>query len=150
MKKETREARETAGLIDNWDRSLPQQNNNPTKSVLERILFVVLNAVVVALLAIHFLLYSSLHEGEDPLGLIITYPAAVAFLITGGLLIVLRRFLRISALGLALPFIAILYTLPASIIVASTLQFGLVHWVAAFICVLLVALIGYTTVRSLL
>ena len=78
------------------------------------------------------------------------YPAAVVFLIICGLLIILSRSLRLTALAQALPFIAMVYTFVASVIVANTLQYGLVHWVAAFICILLVALVGYTTVRNLL
>jgi hypothetical protein len=117
--------------------------------LIRRILFAFLNVIVVLVLALHFSLFASLHKGEDPMGLLITYPAAVVFAIIGLLMIVLGRSLGLSALGQTLPFIDMVYTFAASIIVANTLQHPLFHWVAAFGCVLLVALTGYTTVRTL-
>lgn len=78
----------------------------------KRILFVVLNTFSIALLAFISGLYLSLRQGEDPLALVFTYFAGMAFLLIGLLLLLLARYLRVSSLALVLPFAALAYTDP--------------------------------------
>ena len=147
-KKATREAHETAGLIDNWDRSLPQ-SKNPTKSVLKRILFVGLNLFLILVLAVLVLVYVTIYTGEYPIVLLATWPADLAFVIIGVLLIVLSRFFRISVLNQALPFIALAYASAMYFIVAFTLENKVILLVAASIGVLLGVWTAFTAARNL-
>ncbi len=105
---------------------------------------------MVLLLGLHLALFIWLRQGIDPLGVLVTYPAAAIFVIVGLLLLRVGRPLGLSGLAQALPFLDMVYTFTASIVVANTLRYAPVHWIAAVGCVLLIAVTVCTTVRTLL